>query len=131
MEEALRALLLASAAVTDLVPAKSIVWGRRIGLPAMAIWTVNGMPDVVLSGLNGQAETVITIDSWASSFLAARAMRQAAMAALVGRHTGVVQLITPVSLRKIDSEPGDGAPGSGDPPDFFRAPLDLRVRHVL
>lgn len=131
MEEALRALLLGSAAVIQLVPAARIVWGRRVGLPAIMLLNLTTKPDVSLVGLNGVAGSTVQLDCWASTFAQARDMRLAVMTALCGSHTGAVRTVTPIDLRQITSEPGDGAPGSGEPPDFFRAPLDLRVWHAL
>lgn len=129
MEEALRARLVSTAAVTALVQAKSIVWGKRIGLPAVALFLVAGRPDYHLKGRSGLASSVVQVDCWASSYVAARNLAAAVRQALDGATADPLRGLS-IEAERSTSETGDGAPGATGPSDFYRVSLDVRVWHT-
>lgn len=74
MEEAFRALLLGTAALTTRV-GQRIDWGVRsqgAPLPALTMFLVSGVPQMNLAGPSGWSRDRIQIDSWGRTFIAAR-----------------------------------------------------------
>lgn len=128
MEEALRARLVASAGVTALVPASGIVWGRRIGLPAIVLHRITGRPDQTMTGPSGLVDSVVQIDCWASTYSAAMGMGRAVKAALAGTRTETLRSAF-VENERADFEMGDGTAGSSAPANYHRTSLDVRVWH--
>lgn len=74
MEEALRARLLATAALTNLVDNR-VDWAVRPqgkGLPAVALHLIDDRPQMNLSGSSGWSAARVQADCWGRSFKAAR-----------------------------------------------------------
>ena len=74
MEEAIRTLLLGTAALTARV-SQRIDWGVRSQgstLPALTLFLVSGVPQMTFSGPSGWSRDRIQIDAWGRTFLAAR-----------------------------------------------------------
>lgn len=130
MEEALRAHLLATAAVTALVPAERIVWNQRIGpaLPAISLHRITGRPDYHLQGPSGLVDSLVQVDCWGASFASVTAVARAVQAALSAHAGGVISRCFIENLRS-SFEKGDGATGASTPTDFHRSSLDVRVWH--
>lgn len=126
MEEELRAIIAGDPAVLDLVPGDSIVWGRRNGLPAVALWRVTGRPDYHLKGASGLEESVVQIDCWGASYGQAKMLARAIKAVISGRHGGVFRSIF-IDNERDGHEAADGASDPDTPSDFYRTSLDARV----
>lgn len=73
MEEALRATLLATAALTGRV-GRRIDWGVRSGadLPAIRLFEISGVPQMNLSGPSGWSRSRIQIEAWGRTYKDAR-----------------------------------------------------------
>jgi hypothetical protein len=80
MEEALRALLTSSAAVTELVPAARIAWDsapQGAGFPLIVLRVVSGFDEAHMQGPNGMTQARIQADCYALTPAAARAVSRA------------------------------------------------------
>lgn len=129
MEEALRALVVGNAGVSALVPAESIAWGRRIGLPAVALHLISGpTPDMTTDGPSGLEVSVVQVDCWASSFKDATAIGRAVRGLVSGYRDQTLRIF--VEGGGSDFEKGDGPVDGSKPANFHRIRLDLRVWHL-
>jgi len=80
MEEALRALLTGSAAITALVPATSINWRRhpqRAAWPGIVLHVVNDGEVYLLSERTDRNNARVQVDCWALDYAAAKAISRA------------------------------------------------------
>jgi hypothetical protein len=129
MEEALRSLLLQSAAVKATVQA-NVGWGLRpqgAALPGVALFEVGGLPSLSFSGPAEWARSRVQADCWARTYKEARGVADA-----IGGREGVlhgfrgtigdVRLRTMVIARRTD----DDRDGEGP---LYRTSLDLLVWH--
>lgn len=130
MEEALRARLVATAAVTDLVPAARIIWSQRLGpaLPAIVLHRITGRPDYHLQGPSGLVDSLVQIDCWGASFASATSCARAVRDALSAYGEGLISRCF-IENQRSSFEKGEGATGSTTPTDFHRSSLDVRVWH--
>lgn len=73
MEEALRALLLGTAALTARV-ARRVDWGIRPGadLPAVRLFQISGVPQMNLAGPSGWSRSRIQVEAWGRTYKDAR-----------------------------------------------------------
>nr|WP_317894427.1 DUF3168 domain-containing protein [uncultured Sphingomonas sp.] len=73
MEEALRALLLGTAALTARV-ARRVDWGIRAGadLPAVRLFQIGGVPQMNLAGPSGWSRSRLQIEAWGRTYKDAR-----------------------------------------------------------
>lgn len=131
METALLALLVGDSAITTLVAKEAICWSRRIGLPAIALHLISGLrPDVTMGGPSGLMVSTVQVDCWASTYEAAARIRDAVLARASAYYgAGVLHLIL-VEGGGADFEHGEGPAKAGEPANFHRQRLDLRVWHI-
>lgn len=123
MEEALRAHLVADAGLGALV-ADHIQWDvRDEASPCVALHLVDGPPDQTLKGKSGLVPYRVQADSWGRTFLEAKAVGEALLAAL----PAIGQVVEGVKFHgaiHIDTERGR----FGDAPNIlFRTRQDIRV----
>ncbi len=133
MEAALRAKLLATAALTSIV-AQRIDWGLRSQgtiLPGIALHKVSGLPFMNLAGPSGWARDLVQLDVWGRTFKASEdladiiAGKPGVPGLLAGfRDTvGGVRLRTFINGRRNDADSSDAAG------PVFRSSVDLTVFH--
>lgn len=129
MEEALQAALLADAGVAAIVGTR-VSWGARPQascLPAVILHVVSAPMEHTYRGRVGLVAHLIQIDCWGGSYLAAKTLARAVMAALDGMKTAPLQAI-PLDVRDDDFTQGDGPDASGAS-DFYRTSIDARIWH--
>lgn len=123
MEEALLASLANDDALAALV-GNRIQWEVRDQVsPSLALHLVDAPPDWTLKGPSGLVQARVQMDCWAETFLGAKAVGEAAKAALppIGHVTGGVHFLSCVVL---DSDRGR----FGDAPNILhRTRIDVRV----
>lgn len=122
MEEDLRAHLAADANLSSLV-ADRIQWAVRESAPSLALHLIGAPTDRHLKGKSGLVQARVQMDAWAPTFLAAKAIGEAAVAALpsIGQVVGGTKFLTCVD--------GDTERGRyGDAPNILhRTRIDVRV----
>ena len=136
MKGALRARLIASAPVADLVatytpqggsPTKAIFWLTRPQgsvLPAITLQTISGDRPQTYDGLQAWRETRVQFDAWAATFAEAQAVLDAAVPVLAPR--------AKVAGVRFDGIGFEGERDGADTLDgkmIYRAGIDLLVRH--
>jgi hypothetical protein len=87
---ALRARLIAAAPVTALV-VQRVYWVDRpqaSDLPAITLQTISEERPQHMKGFDGLDVSRVQLDCWATSYSQAQALKEAALAATVGEHTG-------------------------------------------
>lgn len=84
MEEALLARLAGNGAVRALV-ADRVQWSVRDTSPCVALHLISAPPDTTLAGQSGLVQARVQIDCWADTFLQAKAIGAAIIAALPPR----------------------------------------------
>lgn len=122
MEEDLRAHLAASVPLAALI-ADRIQWAVREGAPSLAMHLIDAPPDWTLKGASGLVQARVQMDAWADTFLGAKAIGDAAKAALpaTGQVIGATKFLSCVV---IDTERGR----FGDAPNILhRTRIDVRV----
>lgn len=125
MEEALRAKLLATAAITGPV-ADRVDWGLRPQgdpLPGLTLQTVGGTRGMTLTGADGWRQVRVQVDAWAKTFKQARDLRDACATLFAGLR--VTSSTSKLRTFVLD-ERGDPEGGAQGDPDF-RASLDIMV----
>lgn len=124
MEEALRALLQGSSAVTALVSADLVNWGPHpqgpVG-PYIALLTVSGIEGLTMQGATGMEEFRVQIDCYGPSYSGAKAAARAVKSALHGYRSGGFRLIEHAGSR--DSREG----GSNEAERLFRSSQDFII----
>ena len=86
MEEALRATLLATAAVATRV-GRRIDWGVRASadLPAVRLFEISGLPQMNLAGPSGWSRSRVQVEAWGRTYKDARDL-----ADIIGGRDGVL-----------------------------------------
>lgn len=86
MEEALRATLLATAAVASRV-GRRIDWGVRASadLPAVRLFEISGLPQMNLAGPSGWSRSRVQVEAWGRTYKDARDL-----ANVIGGRDGVL-----------------------------------------
>lgn len=122
MEEALRTCLAANSGLVALV-AQSIQWDVREALPSLALHLIDAPPDYHLKGASGLVQARVQMDCWGRTFIEAKAVGDAAVAAL----PAIRQVIGGIRFQGctvLDTERGR----FGDAPNIFhRTRIDVRV----
>ncbi|MFN3930840.1 MAG: DUF3168 domain-containing protein [Brevundimonas sp.] len=122
MEEALLAHLAANGGVRALVSDR-IEWTARGASPSIALHLITSIPDTTLAGQSGLVEARVQIDCWADTFLKAKQIGNAVIAALPARHSviGEVRFLACTVL-------GTDRDRSGETPNqLHRTRIDVRV----
>lgn len=123
MEEALLAHLAANGGVRALVSGR-IEWTARSDTsPSVALHLITSIPDTTLAGQSGLVEARVQIDCWADTFLKAKQIGNAVIAALPPRRTviGEVRFLACTVL-------GTDRDRSGETPNqLHRTRIDVRV----
>lgn len=123
MEEALLAYLTANAGLTALI-GNRVQWSVRDPVsPCLALHLVDAPPDWTLKGPSGLVQARVQMDGWAESFLAAKAVGDAVMAALppIRQVAGGVLFLSCVVLDTDRDRFGDA------PNILHRTRTDVRV----
>lgn len=122
MEEALRAHLAENGGVRALVSDR-IEWAARGAAPSVALHLISAPPDTTLAGQSGLVQARVQIDCWADSFLKAKQIGAAVIAALPPRRV-VIGDVRFLACTVIDIDRGR----FGEPPNqLHRTRLDVRV----
>lgn len=128
MEEALLALIAGDAGVKKLVANKAIAWGQRLNLPAVVLHLISGpRPDMTMGGPSGLEVSLVQVDCWAAKFGDAVEIGRAVRNLVSGYRAGSLRIF--VEGGGSDFEMGDGVTDAGQPGNFHRIRLDLRVWH--
>jgi hypothetical protein len=123
MEEALRAHLLANAAVAALVGTR-ITWLQRpqgSALPAITLQGVSTRRDHTLEGRDGLVGRLVQIDVWATTYATMKDIQRALISALDGPFADPIH----VALVENERETLEAAAAGGT--DLFRASVDVRA----
>lgn len=124
MEEALRALLLASSGVASLAPSARINWGAHpqgADLPSLVLNTISGSEGLTMSGPDGIETSRVQIDAYAHTYAGAKILSRAVIAALHAYRSGAFRLVVHEGTR--DSREG----GSNEAERPFRCSMDFTV----
>ncbi len=122
MEEALRTHLAANSGLVALV-AQRIQWDVRETLPSLALHLIDAPADYHLKGASGLVQARVQMDCWGRTFIEAKAIGTAAVAALPTIRL-VVDGIRFQGCTVLDTERGR----FGDAPNIFhRTRIDVRV----
>lgn len=128
MEEALRAKLLAAAAISAIV-ANRVDWGLRPQgdpLPGMELFKVTGLPDMIMSGPSGLVFSRVQVNCWGRDFADAKLLRRAVDKELLGFRGTVGDIrfagIFPAGERDTTDSDEDGA--------LFNCIRDLTIQHT-
>jgi hypothetical protein len=122
MEEAFRAVLLATSGVTALAPAARINWGvhpQGAALPGVVLNTISDAEGLLMNGPTGLFEGRVQVDCYAASYSQAKALARVIRTRLHGYRGDGFQLVTHVSSR--DSR--EGGANEADRP--FRVSMDF------
>lgn len=122
MEQALRAILLASSGVTSLAPAARINWGAHpqgAALPALVLNVVSDAEGMVMNGPNGLSEGRVQIDAYADTYGDAKALARAVRTLLHGLRNTNFRLVMHVATR--DSREG----GTNEAERPYRVSMDF------
>lgn len=126
MEELLRAVIVG--AVAELIGGDAVVWGRRIGLPAVALHLIHGpVPDMTMRGPSGLEVGLVQVDYWGPTFAEASALARAGRGVLAGYRDERLRVL--IEGGGSDFEQGDAPTDGGKPENFHRIRQDLRVWH--
>lgn len=122
MEEALRAHLAGNGGVRALVDDR-VEWAARGASPSIALHLITSSPDTTLAGQTGLVEHRVQIDCWADTFLKAKQIGNAVIAALPARRT-VIGEVRFLACTVIDTDRGR----FGEPPlQLHRTRIDVRI----
>lgn len=122
MEEALRAHLAANGDLAALV-ADRLQWAVRDAPPSLALHLIDAPPDQTLKGPSGLVQARIQADCWGDTFLKAKQIGAAFVAALPPRRH-VVGGVRFLSCVVLDLERGRFGQ---TPNQFHRSRIDVRV----
>lgn len=122
MEEDLRAHFAAAGPLAALV-ADRIQWAVREEAPSLALHLIDAPPDWTLKGPSGLVQARVQLDGWAATFLGAKAIGDAARAALpvTGQVIGSTKFLSCVVLDTDRDRFGDA------PNILHRTRIDVRV----
>jgi len=130
MEADLRALLVATAAVTALVPAGSILWDARAGLPSIRLALINSADGLTYAAPDGLIEGLVQVDCFASTPDAAHDIAQAVRTALHGLRADNFRLVKVEGVSGAPPELETAAPAAGTPAEIARRIVMVRVFHA-
>lgn len=124
MEEALLAHLAANGGVRALV-ADRLQWAVRGAAPCVALHLISAPPDTTLAGQSGLVQARVQIDCWAATFLKAKQIGAAVIAALPARRL-VIGDVRFLACTVIDTDRGR----FGETPnELHRTRIDVRVAY--
>lgn len=123
MEEALYAHLAGNGGLRALV-ADRIEWGVRGDAPSVALHLISSPPDHTLAGPSGLVEARVQVDCWADTFLKAKQIGTAVVAALPARRAviGSVRFLACTVLDTSRDRSGETTPN-----ELHRTRIDVRV----
>jgi hypothetical protein len=130
MEADLRARLVATAAITALVPAGSILWDVRNGLPAIRLALISAGDGLTYTGADGLTEALVQVDCFASTPDAAHDIAQAVKAELHGLRANALRLVKVEGVSGAPPELDTAAPADGTPAAIARRIVMVRVFHA-
>lgn len=113
MEDDLKALLLADAGVTALVPAASINWRRHPQsrpYPAIVLRVINDRPEYVLSDTTDLSRARVQINCWALTYAGAKAVSRAVLARLSGYRDATFHRVWLLGARDTEDPEALGDP---------------------
>lgn len=122
MEEALKALLAATAGVTAIAPAARINWGARaqgLALPAVVLNVISDAEEYTLQSRDGLSRGRVQVDCYGETYAQSKQLSRAVRAVLSGYRGGNFRLVEHVATR--DSR--EGGANEADRP--FRVSLDF------
>jgi hypothetical protein len=122
MEEALRAILTGSSALTALVPAGRINWGAHpqgVAQPYITMMVVSDTENMTMDGPDGLSQGRVQVDCYAPTYAMVKQVSRAVRAVLDGYRGGGFQLVEHDATR--DSREG----GSNEAERLFRVGLDF------
>jgi hypothetical protein len=123
MEEALRALLIGHAPLTDLVTPDSIVWNhlpQSVARPAIVLFKIAGVPGLTQQGSDGLEGAVVQIDVQATTVEGMWAIKRALMALLHSHRSAAL----PGIFARAERQSSEELAGIGL---IHRASLDFNV----
>ena len=123
MEEAIRARLLATAAVTAICSTR-INWGSHPqghALPGIVLQRISGAEGATLQGRDGLDVGRVQVDAWALDYGAAKTLARAVVASLHGHRTAPFQGV----FHEATREEREGGSNEADRP--YRVSLDFIV----
>ena len=124
MEEALLAHLAADGGVRALV-ADRIEWAVRGAVPCVALHLISAQPDTTLAGQSGLVQARVQVDCWGETFLKAKQIGAAVIAALPARRQ-VVGDVRFLACTVIDTDRGR----FGETPNQnHRTRIDVRIAY--
>ena len=121
MEEALKALLVSSSAVTALMPANNINWGSSSGYPRIVLNRVGGSQGLTMKGPDHLDSALVQIDCYALDFTTAKKISRAVISHING-HRGAG--FKGVFLQGTRDSPEGGSNEAERP---FRTSVDFTV----
>jgi hypothetical protein len=122
MEQAFRAILLASSGVTALAPAARINWGsipQGAGYPAVVLNVIDDASGLTLAASDGLSQGRVQVDCYGLTYTAAKSLALAVRAALHAYRGGNFRLIEHAGTR--DTREG----GTNEAERPFRVSLDF------
>lgn len=122
MEEALLAHLVGNDAVRTLVDDR-IEWAVRGATSCVALHLISAPPDTTLSGQSGLVQARVQIDCWADSYLKAKQIGEAVIAAFPARRQ-VVAEVRFLACNVIDT---DRSRSGETPNQLHRTRIDVRI----
>ena len=129
MEPELRALLVATAAITALVPESAIRWDVRAGLPAIRLALVNKAEGLTYAGSDGLTEALVQIDCFASTPDAAHDIAEA-VRTLHGLRVDNFRLVKVEGVTGAPPELDTAAPAEATPAAIARRIVMVRIFHA-
>lgn len=132
MEADLRALLVASIAGQSpaLVPAGSILWDVRAGLPAIRLALITKAEGLTYAGSDDLTEASVQIDCFASTADAAHDIAEAVRTALHGLRVDNFRLVKVEGVSGAPPELETAAPADGTPAAIARRIVMVRIFHA-
>ena len=130
MEEDLRALLLADAAVTGVCGGR-VHWGARpqaSSLPALVLYVISKLPDYNLAAPSGVADTRVQADCWGIDYAGAKALQRAVEGVLSGYSGDIGGTHFHGIFQAGARETRDGGEDEAERP--FRVSLDFIITHI-
>lgn len=126
MEEALRALLRTTAAITALVPAASIDWRRNLPSvtePRIVLHLINDGDTYMVDDVGDISEARVQIDCWATTYAQAKAISRAVRARLSGYQGGIFYQLRLAGARDAQTT------GTNEPDDPAGVSLDFAFQY--
>lgn len=131
MEAELRALLVATSAITALVPAGSILWDARNGAPSIRLALINSSTGLTYEGDDELTEALVQIDCFASTPDAAHDIAQAVRTALHGLRADNFRLVKVEGVSGAPPELETAAPAADTSAAIARRIVMVRAFHAI